>query len=233
MGTPGGDIGHVKDFYFDDKAWAVRYVVVDTGAWLAGRLVLISPHAFGNFYQDEDCLLVELTRSQIEHSPSIDSHKPISRQFEEEYFKYYGWPNYWGGLELWGGAGFPVAPPPPGGPMAVEDTPGDSSDNNDPHLRSTKSVNGYHIHTRDGSLGKVTDFMIDDKTWAVRHLVVETGHWFSGKEVIISPRDIVRISFEESTVFVNVTKAAVRDALEYHMPRAQYRDARQFADTEA
>jgi hypothetical protein len=42
-----GEIGHVKNFYFDDHNWAVRYVIVDTGAWLSGRLVLISPHAFG------------------------------------------------------------------------------------------------------------------------------------------------------------------------------------------
>jgi hypothetical protein len=66
LGTVEGEIGHVKDFYFNDQHWVVRYVIADTGSWLSGRLVLISPHAFGDFHQDGDCLLVNLTREQIE-----------------------------------------------------------------------------------------------------------------------------------------------------------------------
>lgn len=38
-----GTIGHVTDFYFDDERWVIRYLVVDTGSWLASRKVLISP----------------------------------------------------------------------------------------------------------------------------------------------------------------------------------------------
>jgi hypothetical protein len=98
-----GDIGHVKDFYFNDQQWAIRYVVADTGSWLLGRLVLISPLAFGNLRQDADCLLVNLTRQQIENSPAIESHKPVSLQYQA----------YWDGCETWGAGGFPEAPPPP------------------------------------------------------------------------------------------------------------------------
>ncbi len=86
-----GEIGHVRDFYFDDKTWLVRYLVADTGHWLAGRLVLISPHAFGHLYPEGRVLLVNLTRQQIEESPSIDEHKPVSRQHEGEYHQYYGY----------------------------------------------------------------------------------------------------------------------------------------------
>src|SRR5438552_12464650 len=82
LGASDGDIGHVKDFYFNDQQWAIRYVVADTGSWLSGRLVLISPHAFGNLHQNGDCLLVNLTRQQIEHSPAIESHKPVSLQYQ-------------------------------------------------------------------------------------------------------------------------------------------------------
>jgi len=232
LSAADGEIGRVKDFYFDDEQWAVRYVVVDTGPWLTGRLVLISPHAFGNFYQNGDSLLVELTRKQIENSPPIESHKPVSRQYEEEYYRYYGWPSYWDGMELWGGAGFPVVPPPPSLPTASDGQDG-SSHGDDSHLRSARSVAGYHIHTRDGSIGHVTDFMIDDKSWAVRHLIVETGHWYYGKEIVISPADIQQINYDESTVFVNVTRAAIHDSPEYHMPRAQYHDVRDLAESTA
>ena len=81
-----GEIGHIKDFYFDDQNWAVRYVVVDTGLWLSRRLVLISPHVFTNFDLNGVRRGVNLTRKQIENSPDFDSHKPVSRQYEEEYY---------------------------------------------------------------------------------------------------------------------------------------------------
>ena len=102
-----GEIGHIKDFYFDDQNWAVRYVVVDTGTWLSGRLVLISPHVFTNFDLDGVRRGVNLTRKQIENSPDFDSEKPVSRQYEDEYYRYYGWPTYWQGGGLWGIGAFP------------------------------------------------------------------------------------------------------------------------------
>jgi hypothetical protein len=56
----------VKDFYFSDQQWAVRYVVADTGSWLLDRLVLISPHAFGDFHQDDDSGLAQALLVQDE-----------------------------------------------------------------------------------------------------------------------------------------------------------------------
>jgi len=219
LGTSDGEIGHVKDFYFDDQKWGVRYVIVDTGSWLSGRLVLISPHAFGNFHEYDHRLLVNLTRKQIENSPPIESHKPVSRQYEAEYYRYYGYPSYWNGVEMWGAAGFPVVPLP--NLMVTEDDSRcGSSDGEDPHLRSTKAIAGYHIHASDGEIGHVTDFMIDDKSWEIQHFVVETGHWFAGKEIAVTPAHINRISYEESSVFVNLTRATIMDAPEYHTPLA-------------
>lgn len=216
--TAEGEIGTVKDFYFDDQHWAVRYVVADTGSWLPGRLVLLSPHAFGNFCQDGDSLLVNLTRKRIEDSPAIETHKPLSRQYEEEYFRHYGWPSYWNGGELWGATGFPVAPPPHLVPT-WEETPGGRTWNgDDPHLRSAKGVVGYHIQTHEGVIGHVTDFMIDDRSWAIRHLVVKTGHWYAGKEIVISPTHVERLSYEECTVFVNVSKQTIEATPEFHTP---------------
>lgn len=230
LDTSEGEIGQVKDFYFDDQHWAVRYVVADTGSWLPGRLVLISPHAFGNFCQDGDSLLVSLTRKQIEDSPSIEEHKPVSRQYEEEYYRYYGWPSYWNGDGMWGATGFPMIPPPHLVPAWEETRDGRAWNGDDPYLRSTKAVTGYHIQTHEGAIGHVNDFMIDDQSWAIRHLVVETGHWFSGKEIVISPTHVERISYEESKVFVDVTKESLSEAAEYLMPEPVYHDTKNFDD---
>ena len=154
-----GDIGHIKDFYFDDRDWAVRYVVVDSGSWLSGRLVLITPQVFTNFDLDGVCRSVNLTRKQIENSPDFDSHKPVSRQYEEEYYRYYGWPNYWQEVGLWDiTMGEPMVNKR--ADMAASE-PIASVASGDTHLRSTQALNGYHIQTDEGPIGHVIDFIVD------------------------------------------------------------------------
>ena len=206
LGASDGEIGRVKDFYFDDEKWAIRYVVVDTGAWLPGRQVLLSPHAFGSLHQVGQDLLVNLTRKQIEGSPSIDSHKPVSRQYEEEYYRYYGWPYYWNGDDIWGMSGFPILETPPA-PAAAPGGP--QRKRADAHLRSTRDVSGYHIKATNGTAGRVCDFMMDGQSWAMVELIVKTGHLLSGKEVCLPTSAVERISYKESAVIVSLTKAAV------------------------
>jgi hypothetical protein len=213
LGASDGEIGRVKDFYFDDQNWAVRYVVADTGSWLPGRQVLISPHAFGSLHQAGKVLRVNLTRKQIENSPPIESHKPVSRQYEEEYYRYYGWPFYWQGSALWGMSGFPILELPPT-PLPSEPAAasGPQPKRADAHLRSTQAVNGYHLQASDGTIGHVCDFMMDDESWAIRQLVIKTGHRLSGREVQIPSSKVDRISWDESRVFVNLTKEAILQA---------------------
>jgi hypothetical protein len=210
LGAADGEIGRVKDFYFDDQNWAVRYVVADTGTWLTSRQVLLSPHAFGDFQPGGKILKVNLTRKQIEDSPSIEWHKPVSRQYEEEYYRHYGWPGYWLGDGVWGMSGSPIFDqplntPPGGHPAVLEPKPKRS----DAHLRSMQAVNGYRIQASDGTIGHVCDFMMDDQSWVVRELVVKTGHRFTGKEVLIPVNTASRISYDESTVFVTSTKETI------------------------
>jgi hypothetical protein len=207
LGASDGDIGHVKDFYFDDITWAVRYLVADTGSWLAGRLVLLSPHAFGRFDPEAKVLLINLNRKQIEESPSIESHLPVSRQYEEDYYRYYGWPVYWQGGQMWGMGSFPVVMPPPDPTVHAHHG---HKQHSDIHLRSAQAVTGYHIQTVDGEIGHVSSFLVDDKSWAIGELVVETGHWYSGKEILISPSKVERINYEESKVFVTLTKEDIQ-----------------------
>src|SRR5688572_24303801 len=150
LGATDADIGHVRDFYFDDRQWHVRYVVADTGTWLPRRQVLLSPHAFGRLEQQEQTLLINLSRQQIEDSPPIDSHRPVSRQYEAEYFRYYGWPVYWVGDGFGGLGGYPGIIPVP---AESESDEYKQTKPDDPHLRSTRAVTGYQVHAFDGTVG--------------------------------------------------------------------------------
>lgn len=217
LGALDGEIGHVKDFYFDDQSWAVRYLVADTGNWLPGRQVLLSPHALGGIFHEGKALLVNLMRKTIEESPSIESHKPVSRQYEEEYHRYYGWPFYWQGDGLWGMSGFPILESSDQ-PFAGERAKPVNSQHKNPdaHLCSMQAVTGYNVQATDGIAGHVADFLIDGKSWAVRELVINTGHRFTGNKVMLPVGEITRISYEESTVFVNMTIEAVEESAGYH-----------------
>ena len=225
-----GEIGHVKDFYFDDHLWVIRYVIVDAGSWLSERLVLLAPHAFTHFEQDGASRRVDLTRKQIEDSPAIELHKPVSRQFEEEYYDYYQWSPYWYGGQTWGMGGYPVLLPLSQMNPPPSSRKHGSATHDDPHLRSTQAMTGYKIHTSEGEVGHVIDFIVHAKTWAITHLIVETGHWYSGKEIAIAPKHVERISYEDSKVFLDVNKTAMLEAPEYNVPPWAYGDARSIAD---
>jgi uncharacterized protein YrrD len=207
LSAKDGEIGHVKDFYFDDKSWALRYLVVNTGTWLTGRLVLLSPHALGSLETRAEALHVNLTRKQIENSPSIAAHRPVSRQYEEGYYQYYGWPAYWEGGGMWGAAGFPVAPNPPNTQARPHHG---HNQRDDIHLHSTTAVKGYHLQAADGQVGAVSDFNVNDKTWAIESLLIETGHWYAHQKILIPTAEIERLSYEESKVVTRLTRAQLQ-----------------------
>lgn len=200
LAATDGTIGHVKDFYFDDESWIVRYLIVDTGTWLTGRQVLLSPQAFDGFGPEGEVLSVNLTREQIENSPSIESHRPVTRQQERDYYQYYSWPAYWDATGLWGTSGLPGLMPP------VEIV-ADVDPLDDIHLRSTRAVTGYDIKATDGKLGTVSGFMVDHKSWAIADLVVETGHWYSGKQILISPAAVLGVNYGGSEISVKLTRS--------------------------
>ena len=151
-------------------------------------------------------LRVNLTRKQIENSPSMDLHKPVSRQSEEEYYRYFGWPYYWQGDALWGLSGFPILElPPKSSPPRLVAPMAPEAGRADPHLRSAQAVNGYQVRTGDEMIGHVCDFMMDAGSWAIGQLSLRTGHRLSGQEILIPTKDVDRISYEESTVFATLT----------------------------
>ncbi|MEO8167899.1 MAG: PRC-barrel domain-containing protein [bacterium] len=207
-----GEIGKVKEFYFDDRHWAIRYLVVDTGNWLADRQVLISPHALTGLNkeeQHEQHIAVALTKKQIEDSPSLNSDKPVSRQFEQEYYGYYGWPMYWGGAYMWGAYPYIVRDHKQWKESTKSEKAWDS------HLRSSYAVTGYDIQASDGGIGHIDDFIIDDETWAIRYLIIDTLNLWPGKKVLLSPRWIDRVSWSESKVFVNLSRETIKQSPEY------------------
>lgn len=211
-----GELGKVRDFYFDDQYWTIRYIIADTRKWLPGRLVLISPFVLQEPDWFNDKLPVDLTTDQVKESPEIDEAKPVSRQKEAELVRYYGWPTYWAGV----GNETPGALPISGEAVAereVKETTG--QEENDPHLRSTQEVFQYQIHAKDGEIGHVDDFIIEDNTWIIRYLIIDTRKWLhwlpGGKKVLISPQWVRKVDWAESEVIVDLSREQIENSPEF------------------
>lgn len=216
LGARDGRIGQVSEFYFDDDRWTIRYLVARAGSWFTGNLVLLSPHVLGKPDDTLRTVPVDLTTKQVRGSPPPETDKPVSRQFETEYYRYFGWPYYWVGPYTWGSSPFPMSPlgPKESGDFPPEDA-WDGKAKGDPHLRSTDEVAGYHIQARDGSIGHVEDFLYDDRNWSIRYLVASTRNWWPGKKVLLPPSWIGNIRWQERIVEADALREDIRRAPEY------------------
>jgi len=218
MRETDGDIGKVVDFYFDDISWTIRYLIVKTGNWLSERKVLISPQSLQQPDWENKEFPVNLTQEQIKNSPDIDTDKPVSRQHEEQLHTYYPWEEYWGNESAHGAGIFGQMPSElyysdVSQPAEISN-PGQQG-NNDEHLHSTESIEGYKIHAIDGEIGKVVDYIVDDVTWKLKFFVVETGSWLGSKKILLSTQWIREVNWENSTVIVNISTDAVKNSPEF------------------
>ncbi len=228
MDTNNELVGQVHDFYFDDLTWTVRYLVVDVGVWLPGRRVLIStaridqPDVGGSV-----SLPVHLTKQQIENSPTIDVDKPVSRQQEIELAEYYRWPRYWDDVTFidaraagmnpaaYVRSGQEVASVPSQAPQEVKQKTTAAEQQGDPHLRSVKEVTGYYIEARDGDIGHVEDFIVEDKSWIMHYLVIDTKNWWPGKKVLVAPTWIEIIDWGRTKVHIDLKRETIKNSPEY------------------
>lgn len=223
-----GELGHVRDIYFDDEKWTIRYFEVDTGGWLSGRNVLLSPASVTGIDWKEKSLRVKLTRRQVEDSPGLDSALPVSRQHELALSRYYGLPRYWAGPYLWGYTAFPMLVDPiPWDPVTgqLAGQPVDEQRaEGDPHLRSKDEVLGYLIQASDDTVGHVEDLLFEERDWRIGLMVVDTRDWLPGRHVLISPARIRSLSWEEKTVRVRATRDEIEHSTEYdsgHPPESE------------
>ncbi len=225
-----GEIGKVEEFYFDDKNWNIRFLVVKTGSWLFGRSVLISPIALQKPEEESREFPVNLTKGQVSNSPDIDTHKPVSRQHEIALYEHYTWQPYWGSGFYSGGL-WGVMPPAPlfdERILTADEKEKNHRDHDDVHLRSSARITGYHIHTTDDEIGHVSDFVIDDKTWQILYFVIDTHNWIGGKKVLIPVSAVKAVNWENSKVIVNITTDEVKSSKLFNESEFMHMESNRF-----
>ena len=211
MGAQDGKIGLCSDFLFDDSNWTVRYIVGDTRKWLPGRKVLISPIAVGTAEKSTQSLSIGLTKEQIKDSPPLESDLPVSRQYEIIFNQYHDWGNYWDGPLTWGNHPFP---------RLLQQTDNLHREvaivEDDNHLRSTDEILSYSIQATDTNIGHVEDFVVDEETWVIRYLVIDTSNWLPGsRKVVISLDWVERVDWGDRSLEVSVASEKIEKSPEY------------------
>ncbi len=224
MGATDGEIGNVEEFYFDDETWTIRYMIVKTGGWLSGRKVLIPTEALQKPDWDKKEFPINLTQEQIKNSPDIDTNMPVSRRMEIELYEHYPWQGYWGSA-FYAGSTWGVMSPAPILNSTQEFVKTEKITADDHHLRSSQQVTDYQVHATDGDIGHVNDFIIEDTTWQLKYLVIDTHNYFGGKKVLIDVKNIKEVSWGKSQIILSISKEAVNDCvlfdeLKYNHPES-------------
>lgn len=199
MSAQDGEIGHAADFLFDEEQCTIRYLVVDTGNWLPGRKVLLAPESISTPDWDSKTIAAKLTKAQIESSPPLSDHEPISRDLESRIAQHFQWTPYFS-MSMVGGA-IPQAVPTETARLAEEATTNT--------LRSATEVMGYQISASDGEVGHVADFIGEDTDWTVRYFVVDTGNWLPGRKVLLSPSWIAAIQWADRKVTTDLNQEII------------------------
>lgn len=189
-----GEIGSVRNFLFDDEFWRIRYLVVDVGSWLKRRNVILPIAAVKQPEWAQKAFHVHLTKEQVGDSPDVDTEKPVSRQQEIATEEYWGKLAYWVSTQWAGGA-----PIPTGREYPVH-TKGDS------HLRSVLGLMDYEVLTTNAVMGCLKGFVLDEESWHLGYLNVESGDWLLRRWVLIPTREVKSVSWANRRVYLLHTR---------------------------
>jgi hypothetical protein len=201
-----GVIGEVDDFYFDDFDWSLRYLVIAGNEEMGGRKLLISTVALHRPDSNNNQLSIDLSKEILKNSPEVTFERPVTREEEVALHSYYDWPFYW---EAAGISAYPFV-------EMVTDMKKQEEENEGVHpLRSAKQMLGLGIRARDGSIGSVDDFLVEDEKWNMLYIVVDTGAWLPGKKVLLSPQWVEKIRWGESDVEVDLSQETIKNSPEY------------------
>ncbi len=191
-----GDAGKVRGFYFDDSTWELHYLVLDTGGLLNHRTVLVSPAVLHEPDRKAGQLPIDLSVDTVFESPRIADDAPLARSAESDLNASYGW-------------------------RVRANTPdrdefGEEFEYEEGDLRSTVEVIGAYVEARDGSVGHIEDFIVDDESWTIRFVVIDTEGWWAGKHVL-APVDLIESLGwdDDKRVYMEASKGQLEESPEF------------------
>lgn len=220
-----GHLGKLDDFLFDDQSWAIRYMVVQIGAFMTKEKKLLSPAALISL--GPLGFNVNISTDQIRNSPDINTAKPISRQKEEELHSYYNWGYYWNypmytnvfGSPLY--TGFGTYPHPNALHSDKEIAERQSRmheraiESEKTHLRSANEVINYSVVARGVEIGTLNDLLLENEHWAFRYSIIDTGKFLPGRKIPLASHWAERIEWEMQSIYFDIDSTIIENGPQY------------------
>ncbi|WP_275896253.1 PRC-barrel domain-containing protein [Paraliobacillus sediminis] len=211
-------LGHVKDIYFDDKYWTVRYLVVDTSKWLPSKKVLLSPISLDKVDSENKAVNVLTSKETVKSAPHKKENEPISKQYEIDLAGYYEIPIYWSGTGPWSGFPTPAALGLADKQKMIQSKNATSQEDNN-YLRSVNEVRGeltgYTVEGIGGKIGYVFDVIIDDSNWKINYLVVETSKFLAANYILVATDWINDVQWQDKNIYVEVDSVKAKNVTDY------------------
>jgi sporulation protein YlmC with PRC-barrel domain len=198
--TLDGDIGSVRELYFNDQDWRVKHIVVDTNRWLPGKQVLLNPLDVKDVNFERRELMVSITTEHVRNSPEADTDRPVALQRVSKMSETSNWAMYLAGEAL--------AAVPEAVPIQEFETSNKNGKPYDPHLRTTKVVGGMGVYAKGDEVGHVVDFIVDDDTWSIRYLVIGLE---DRRRALLLPELVKDIRFEREELIVDLDAHVLAD----------------------
>ncbi|MFG6116356.1 PRC-barrel domain-containing protein [Halobacillus sp. MO56] len=219
-----GELGKLKDLYFDDNKWAIRYLVADTRKWLPGKKVVVSPSGMETVKTEEKVIHVKNKKEDIRDNATLEEKQEFSYDKEVELSDTFGWKQYWSGEFLWGGYLTPLDPMEEpvrtAEPARTEKPPiNDNVHGSNHKLRSIENIKGEFqhavVHGDNGKIGYIKDILIDDETWRIRYFIVDTSEWSTNESVLISPDWLQSVDWVDNDFYIDLKLETIEDGPNY------------------
>lgn len=190
-----GEIGKVKEFYFDETSWTVRYIIVETGSLFFGRKVMISTQAIIDAQWETEHFLTNMTIQQIENSPKVDDGKQLTRGQEILLNQHYNWKSYWD--------------------ASIQKI----ADGSNSYLVHANDLTGYQLIASDGQVGNIKDLIVAKASWKINSIVIDAFKTSPAKEILLSPKWIKEINADRSAAVSDHTTAEIKSNPAYNPER--------------
>lgn len=210
-------LGRIHDLYLDDETWAIQWIVVETGHWYSSNKVLLDGKYLTDVSPATRTSQVSIGKKDIESAPPAEEHRPVSEQHDNTFhYTAFGYDT----MLFPGHAGL-IMPQ-----TLIERTPPSLDEDSSPeqeaavseadyadrHLRSANELIGYIVSATDGTLGPLTDFVINTSRKTITLMALDTSKWLPDRTVVIVPQSIERISWQERKLYVTMDKNAIEQS---------------------
>lgn len=79
-------------------------------------------------------------------------------------------------------------------------------------LHKANKMRGYHLVAIDGEIGHVDDFLVDEQSWGIQYLVVDTSNWIGGRSVLVSPAALEAVDSVNREIRVKLTRDEIEQS---------------------